>query len=125
MKVLSVRQPWAWFMFADPPLLPPGVPRKNIENRTWPTHIRGNILIHAAQKIDSNAVQWVNETFKVKLPDFEAKLGGIVGCVRIVDCVTRHSSKWFQGPYGFVLADPYPLPFEACRGQLGFFEKEY
>lgn len=52
----------------------------------------------------------------------ELERGGIVGCVEIVDCVTRHNSPWFFGPCGFVLQNPYPLKFTPWRGQLGFFE---
>lgn len=40
---------------------------------------------------------------------------------RIVDCVRDSASRWFCGPFGFVLADATPLPFMPCKGQLGFF----
>jgi hypothetical protein len=50
--------------------------------------------------------------------------GGIVGQVNVVDCVTKSNSLWFGGPFGFVLANPKPLPFRACKGQLGLFEVE-
>lgn len=40
-------------------------------------------------------------------------------------CVERHRSRWFTGPYGFVLARPRvfekPIPM---KGRLGFFEVE-
>ena len=42
MKVLSVKQPWAY-------LLVSGI--KDIENRPRRTHFRGRILIHASAKI--------------------------------------------------------------------------
>ena len=32
--------------------------------------------------------------------------GGIVGVVDVIDCVTSHSSPWFAGAYGLVLANP-------------------
>ena len=38
MKILSVRQPWAWLLFNG----------KDIENRTWRTSYRGPLLIHAS-----------------------------------------------------------------------------
>ena len=52
----------------------------------------------------------------------ELPLGGIVGAAEIVDCVTRSDSPWFFGKFGFVLRNVKPLPFEPCRGQLGFFD---
>jgi len=50
-----------------------------------------------------------------------ARRGGIVGSVEIVDCVTVSDSPWFDGRYGFVLRNPEPLPFRPMRGALGFF----
>ena len=48
--------------------------------------------------------------------------GGIIGSVNLANCVRRSDSPWFQGPYGFVLRDPKPLPFVPLKGQLGFFD---
>ena len=49
----------------------------------------------------------------------EIKGGGIVGIAEIVDCVTSHSSKWFEGPFGFILRKRRPLPFVKWTGVLG------
>ena len=46
IPVLSVRQPWAG-------LIVKGI--KAIENRTWRTHYRGDLLIHASGKWDGHA----------------------------------------------------------------------
>jgi hypothetical protein len=40
VKALSVRQPWAWAIIYA---------LEDIENRGWPIHYRGDILIHAAK----------------------------------------------------------------------------
>src|SRR5262249_11977858 len=40
----------------------------------------------------------------------EFLLGAIVGLVRMVACVKRHASPWFQGNWGWVLEDPIVLP---------------
>ena len=47
--------------------------------------------------------------------------GGVVGMMRIVDCVEKMESRWFFGRYGFVIRDAFPLPLVPCRGALGFF----
>jgi hypothetical protein len=47
------------------------------------------------------------------------EIGGVVGIAEIVDCVQEHSSKWFQGPYGFVLRNRRALPFVKWTGTLG------
>ncbi len=44
---------------------------------------------------------------------------GLLGMTDIVDCVTRHRSKWFERPYGFVLKRRRALPFVGWRGALG------
>jgi len=57
----------------------------------------------------------------VKLPD-EFEFGGIVGMVRIDDCVTKSRSKWFEGSVGWVLSTSKKLPFIPLKGQLGLFD---
>lgn len=120
MLALSIRQPWAWL------ILNAG---KNIENRQWPTKVRGRVLVHAAKGMTRDeyddacvfADRCGVNTNSIPLP-VELQRGGIVGSVEIVDCVTSHRSSWFVGHYGFVLRDPRPLEFVACKGRLGFFQ---
>ena len=112
MKILSIRQPWAWLIVAG---------HKDIENRTWATNLRGEIYIHAGKYVPyESEVEEIESQFKIQLPrDFE--VGGIVGCTTITDCVEAHSSRWFFGPFGFVLARSRPVRFHPCTGRLGFF----
>jgi len=116
MKALSIQQPWAW-------LIANGY--KYIENRTWSTNFRGEFLIHAGKKFDKSAYDFVLMEMKIVIPlAAREACGGIVGIADIVDCVTEHGSRWFFGPYGFVIENARPLPFRPYRGQLGFFEVE-
>lgn len=116
--VLSIRQPWAWLICNG---------WKNVENRNWPTKVRGRVLIHAAKGMDS--AEWEAAYLFVAgfAPGLAASIprnperGGIVGSAVILDCVTYHPSDWFCGPYGFVLDDQKALPFVQCAGRLGFF----
>lgn len=129
LRALAVRQPWAWMIVHL---------GKDIENRTWRTHFRGPVLIHAstwstkARRIDewmaacSWAARHVGVDLSSKIPDAEKlKYGGIIGQVEIVGCVDGLSnearSPWFEGPWGFVMRNPIALPFRRCRGSLGFF----
>jgi hypothetical protein len=52
------------------------------------------------------------------------QFGGIVGQVELVDVVTKCTSPWFVGPYGWVLESPRALPFLPTRGQLRLFSVE-
>ena len=115
MKALSIRQPWAW-------LIAHGI--KPVENRSWRTAVRGDILIHAGQQFDQQGLDGVLAIFgdlRTRLPQ-QYDLGGIVGMATLVDCVDSHPSAWFTGPHGLVLHNPRPLPFRPWRGELGFFD---
>lgn len=117
MKALSILQPWAWLIVNG---------HKDIENRTWQTRFRGELLIHAGKKWGREQredLEAVRQAFpSIALPD-SFDLGCIVGSARVVDCVDCSESAWFNGPFGFVLEDrrpaQQPIPY---RGQLGFFE---
>jgi hypothetical protein len=104
VKVLSIRQPWAYLIVNG---------SKNIENRSWPTKYRGQLLVHASLNINREACR------KHGLDPSKLQIGGIIGMAEIADCVLDHRSKWFEGPYGLVLRNRQPLPFVKWRGSLG------
>lgn len=117
MKALSIRQPWAWLITCG---------LKDIENRPWPTRFRGEFLVHAGMTFDFGGYEWLQNDMGIVLPrPDEMNRGGIVGRSAVVNCVQQHPSKWFQGPYGFVL-DPKQAGVIAdirrCPGRLKFFD---
>lgn len=115
MKALSIRQPWTWACVEG---------FKPVENRTWRTDYRGQLALHASKTFDDEGLSSILALFpnlRARLPA-SWQLGGIVGVVDVVDCVTQHPSRWFTGPFGLVLANPRPVPFVPFRGVLGFFE---
>jgi len=123
---LSIRQPWAWA------IITPGV-GKDIENRQWPTKYRGPVALHASKGCTRaeyedfiETVHHIGETHEfpkgIIVPGLkQIDRGGIVGVIDIIDCVTESTSPWFFGDYGFVLANPRPVPFIPVKGALGFF----
>ena len=120
MKALSIKQPWIWAILHI---------GKDIENRDWPTRFRGTIALHASKEMTrdeyQDALYFIQEaTGKFQCPDFEEIVrGAILGTVGIVDCVSKSSSPWFVGKYGFVMRNPRILetPIE-CKGALGFWD---
>jgi len=112
---LSIKQPWAWLIVNG---------YKDVENRTWYTKYRGELYIHSPKRMDFDSYSLIEINFpKIKLPQmFNLKYGGIVGKVRLIDCIEVHDSKWFTGPYGFVFKDPVIVPFIPYRGELGLFQ---
>ena len=95
MKVIAVRQPWAWLIIHA---------NKDIENRTWATRYRGKLLIQASASMPTRRALEEARLFAerrgVALPE-EFELGGVVGMVQLTDCVDWSESKWFQGPIGW------------------------
>lgn len=118
MLTLSIQQPWAWAIFYA---------GKDVENRSWYTKIRGQFLIHAGKKYDHDGEIYLRQMgyFVPQSDILISSMGGIVGTAKIIDCVTSSDSKWFFGPYGFILRDQQPLIFMPLKGQLGFFEVKY
>lgn len=119
MKILSIRQPWAY-------LIVNGI--KDLENRDWQTRFRGPLLIHAGKQFDSDGIGWIlskldeAEQKRFSLDRASYPLGGIVGIVKMVNCVTASESRWFVGEYGWCFERAQPLPFMPLRGSLGLFE---
>ena len=127
MKVLSVRQPWAWLLFNG----------KDIENRTWSTTYRGPLLIHASLGTDpENFMPKQREYIEsagIVIPE-DLPRGAIVGSVNLSGVVGQQrdnsgtttgqdgttASPWFEGPYGFLMTDAveFEKPIQ-WRGQLG------
>lgn len=114
MKALSIRQPWAWLVVNG---------YKPIENRPRPLKYRGRILVHAGKKFDLEGYRFVRANFPdIQMPRLEEfQLGGFVGSVEITDCVAQSESRWFFGPYGYVLENAETMPFAPYKGQLGLF----
>jgi hypothetical protein len=110
---LTVRQPYASLIIAG---------LKPIENRTWATTYRGPLLIHAAVKLHDHSVVEIERRYGVKIDSVALQFGGIIGRVELVDVVTSHSSRWFTGPFGWVLTSPVWLPFRSMRGAQTLFE---
>ena len=121
MRVLSVRQPWAWLLFHGKP----------IENRDWATAHRGQLLIHASAGMtrrDYEAARFFVEGFDYQLaqqipPQSEIVRGALIGEVTLVNCVRFDDSDWFQGPVGWLFENPKiwetPVP---AKGQLGLWD---
>lgn len=125
MKVLSIRQPWAW-------LIVQGI--KTVENRSWPTKFRGQFLVHASGKMDMapDEFNYFRREMKksgVIIPE-KLLLGGIVGMANLVDCVTKcaddYDDSWHEpGMWAFILRDAKETPFLPVKGALNFWEFEY
>jgi len=113
MKALSIRQPWASLIISG---------AKDIENRAWNTSFRGRILVHAGKVRPTDALlATVRESYGVVIPD-NLPLGGIIGSVDVVEVVTEHPSRWFNGPYGFVLSNPRQMTLVPYSGRLKLFD---
>jgi ASCH domain len=124
---VPIRQPWAALVAAG---------FKTLEIRSWVTHYRGPVLVHAAKLPDRRPEAWDRLT----TPDVDrlsSVTGGILAEVRLIDCRTYNSPEgfaadtarhlndpaWFppSGAFGFEFADARLVPFFAVNGQTKFF----
>lgn len=115
LKVLNVSQPFAHFIFHK---------GKNIENRSRGTTIRGTIAIYASKTKRKGNFKDQSEPV---ITEEDCSFGAIIGLVDIVDCitgfqVTDETRKWFNGPFGYVFANPRllktPINAEPPKGAV-------
>ena len=109
MKALSVRQPWPWAMWHA---------GKGVENRSWYTAFRGQMLIHAGKQLDKDAwfsampdQSWYDADRDCIVRAAELPLGAIVGVVTVVGClplirVPKDQAEWACGPYCWMIGSP-------------------
>ncbi|HRX79607.1 MAG: hypothetical protein H6821_05565 [Planctomycetaceae bacterium] len=134
-KGLSIAQPWASSIaFAG----------KSIENRSWRTHYRGPLAIHASGTLRRDAVllplkverggkkrpvlDWINKGRKKygQEPEDESVIvSHIVAIAMLVDCVDRSSSVWFHGDWGWVLEGVIPIEPIPWVGGLGVWDCKF
>jgi len=130
MKALTIHQPWAWAILE-------GI--KTVENRSWRTHYRGELWIHASvskRKLKNVRCSEYELTLMMerwKPQDFH--FGAIIGRVQLVDCVPIKQLKTFnedlgqvvflrpfaEGPWCWLLEKPEKImPFQ-CSGNLSLW----
>lgn len=135
-KGLSISQPWASVIaFAG----------KSIENRSWRTHYRGPLAIHASSTLRRDAIMmplkverggkklpvldWINKGRKkygLEPEDESVILGHIVAIAMVVDCVEKSSSIWFDGTgWGWVLEGVIPIEPIKLKGARGIWDCEF
>ena len=139
MKALTICQPYAHLI-----CLPDDDDQaKRVENRTWPTSLRGEILIHAGK-----SMKWLRLDDDMHdeygIPLDKMAFGAVVAIAKLADCVgvsigpngskfhnddaVRRRWPWLhmhqhvEGPFCFVLTEVrrlyMPIPL---KGAQGFF----
>lgn len=138
MKALTICQPYAHMIIVTR--------EKRVENRTWCTSYRGDVIVHAGK-----SREWLGNNFAhveirknrklVKTTDWagnEMTFGAAIGIAKIIDCLHiediaegKHDEQYpwlrehahLEGPWCWVLGeevikfiDPIPM-----KGKLGLF----
>ena len=111
LRGLTLWQPMAWAVKAG---------HKDIENRTWPP--RGGVThlaIHAGAKYHKPHADQIREILGLDVPTrSEAIQGAIIAVAKVVGCVEESTSRWFSGPFGWVLDEVQPLKRVIRRGGM-------
>ena len=140
VKVLSIRQPWAWLVVSG---------LKDVENRTWTTDYRGVVYIHAGKTFDWGAIRWLFETsaaypslvgvmwqvlsrFGLDASDastgtpptrHQEELGALVGKATLCDVTDGSDSVWAEpGCWYWCFRDPKAITPVPMPGRLGLYE---
>ncbi len=133
-RVLSVRCPWASLICRG---------FKPIENRSWPPprtlRLPARIAIHASSKAP-DAGKWQNFDDEIapmvgmSAAEFRKLIhpGCIVGSVVVTGVIqpggqaTEHESPWYEGEFGWQLADArlYRKPIGPVSGKLNLWEPD-
>ncbi|MEU8151702.1 hypothetical protein [Nonomuraea sp. NPDC048901] len=126
MKGLSVRQPWAYAI---------GFLGKDVENRSWSTHHRGLLAIHASAGWDGDeaqsAVAFTARCGYSAVEPARRQRSAIVAVVDLADLCCRgldgrgcSCGSWaISGQCHWRLADVRPLPTPIpCKGSLGLWD---
>lgn len=113
-QIISIRQPWVWA------ILELGKP---IENRSRATNYRGEIYLHASQTYDREGQWWLENTFKIAVPDGKimkkkGMLGSILGKANLVDISPSDSIWAMPNSFHLHLADVRPTHRYELRGQI-------
>lgn len=116
MKALTVCQGWTSLIFhPDSP--------KDIENRTWPTSYRGDLLIHSGKSKKSIAQsKEFCDRIGVSFPT-DLVFGSILGIVELVGCRRNFQSNWaMPHHWHWVFANPrlFAEPI-VCKGSLSLW----
>lgn len=109
MKTITISQPWA-------SLIAQGI--KCVENRTWATKYRGDLLIHAGKGLQ------YKHLLGLYCPDTDLLFGGVVAKVEIYDCVPISEVKLMPfagGPWCWLFRNAEPLEFIKCSGAQGLW----
>lgn len=131
-KGLSIIQPWASAIaFAG----------KDIENRSWRTHYRGPLAIHASGKLDREKlgllqrvvrggkrlpiIDWINRgRHRYGLdPEEEPVCSHIVAVAMLVDCFEKSSSPWWiKDEKGWAISGVVPIEPIPWTGALSIWD---
>jgi hypothetical protein len=131
MKVLTIKNPWAWLIIYG---------GKDIENRARKTNYRGRFAIHASLRSDEGAyllepddpvMKAAFEAVRDRCAEIESTNGKIIGVAEIYNCTypaltnIALSTPWAEpdASWHYWLKNAVPLaePIPA-RGMLGFWD---
>lgn len=140
IKVLTVKQPWAFLLIAG---------LKDVENRNWPTNHRGELFIHASveKSFDWDALIWLmeqkqmgalwavvrhfglilnDEPEKSSITKHHEEFGAILGSVNLDGCISNSTSPWAMSDSKFhwLASNAKPITPIPARGSLGLWNYE-
>lgn len=119
LLALTLWRPWAWAVARIPEDQNP----KRIENRDYAPpselHVGRYFALHAGQTWSGEAEAAMQAELGLRVPPEEEHPTGIVAVARLAGVVQASDSRWFSGPYGWVLDDVVAIEPVNCAGRKG------
>lgn len=99
MKALSIKQPWAGLILT-------GI--KSVENRSWRTDYRGDLVVHSGMSHDKYASLLPQVRTAPSCRGLDELCGVALGIVELTDCVPIEDCQleWAYGPWCWLLRNP-------------------
>lgn len=126
MKAISIKNPWG-------SLVTLGI--KDVENRTWKTNFRGEVLIHTSSIRAGRIEDLLLPKQKAAINDFNGfelkPQSAIIGKIDIIDCVQHYPSIWSEVDlsgerpiWNWVLRNAvlFKKPILNVKGKLSFWD---
>jgi tetratricopeptide (TPR) repeat protein len=115
-RCLSIRQPWAWAIC---------IGAKTVENRTWATHHRGTIAIHAGAT-KKRVADLFKQNPHLSIDAAFFRFGAIIGVADVVECAEMNESlednPWALGTICWTLENARMIARPiALKGKLNLF----
>ena len=83
--------------------------------------LSGRIAVHASKTKPPAQLLADLQADGIEIDPDDLVYGAVIATAELIDCVEDSESEWFEGPFGFTLANAKPIKPRYLPGNLGIF----